>query len=1357
MSSTRNDRNKHRQQIDNTQEMEEEQVVEKKRKRIRKASEETQTSVSESQPEQTKPKKRKTIREETPPLSLDEIEDEANPVEANQEDDQPEEIESIDTTNSPFMTSSSSSHIVSPKPMYPSVEAREFDASDMAHLSTNEYMRYLIDKPGRKIGYALLKRDDKKQESAYQFAIPQGDEQNLPQLRPLHQFKVIQRYGQSRLEAATPDGTRMYGKRQVFLEAGEKGREAEAEAMRLVMFSPSGVPGKEPFWGGAHKPTALFSGKLNKEAKKELAQELKEIEKTVRGGFEMVVDHESVRIRDGIKTRNPDQNTVMGESAKDAYERFLEKYMDVLHPDMKARLKRAIDAPLRDAFYSNYRPEWLHIYGHGLYPMAYQLCLMTDDTELQPNKFYVRVVKGVLAYSVITPSGEQVKDVRTKVKAPNQPFTELMLETYQEELLKIAFKAGNVIEMEPQRADNLAAAPKWANTEMMVLERILKWFALNRPESVLKLKSFFEMLLDSELVKEINFQVTVEEKERFVKFLQTIDPFDPYPLFRHASDMMFSTATAYNLLDNAEPVSVQQIQRASAGAGGVNAASFASSSSSAAASVSSSSSPRKQAVSSQSSSSSRAMELPSQEVESVTKRHERSIVQIFTTSVHPNYDDPTKGADESECRGSGFVIRHNKKFYIVTNAHCVENGVWMCVRLANHNEKFEAERVYTSYQSDLALLEVKDPDFQKLAKPAEIGEMVRTEQKVYTIGFPKGGLEVSTDVGIVGRIEVESYEESGAYMLQVQVGAAINSGNSGGPVFSDHKVVGVAFQGYGGCQGLNYMIPVPIINHFLQEAVSGKPKGFPEIPLFVEPLENAELRNYHGMSKTQTGLRVMKVDRGTDAHAKLKPDDILLEIDGHQISNEGTVDIEGIGQRITWSHIGHMKFKGDSVTFKVLRDGGERDFYWANLPKNTSTYKNSYVFTNNQLYYIDRDGEVDRVVIDDKSKFLEALKKLNPEKRNKMRLSKEQIESTITANGGHTPVCNPEVQVVDVTLDKIPHETEVVIAKEYDKMPTFYIASGIQFQPVTQNYIEGRGADLEEVFFADQGCSLTAMDKGDPNEQMVVISNVLGCKQNMSYDARINDKVKSINGKTIKHIRDVVNAIENNKGPKHKIVTASGYRLIVNNMSQDEHAKLLKKYRKTAYCSEDLLPEAAQSHEANDNMEPECPSASSSSSASSSASAARATKFSKPSRSSMSPELSEAEESEHEDDDELTPEQRELTIADLPGARRFRAFVDELEEKYKDEKIDDEDYVDLNELPDDDDENDEDYQDKMVESEVEESAAEADDEPEVASSNKKASTLARLPMRHRFFSSSSNKRPREEEQEQQRKRHGFGS
>ena len=112
----------------------------------------------------------------------------------------------------------------------------------------------------------------------------------------------------------------------------------------------------------------------------------------------------------------------------------------------------------------------------------------------------------------------------------------------------------------PQHKGNLGAAGKWANTEMMVLERIAKWFALHQNTSTrITVKTLFEMLDESELIDKIHFEVSIEFHTRFIRFIQDLDALKEAPVFRKASDLAQATGIGYSILHSQTPIRREKI------------------------------------------------------------------------------------------------------------------------------------------------------------------------------------------------------------------------------------------------------------------------------------------------------------------------------------------------------------------------------------------------------------------------------------------------------------------------------------------------------------------------------------------------------------------------------------------------------------------------------------------------------------------------------------------------------------------------------------------------------------------------------------------------------------------------------
>ncbi len=294
-----------------------------------------------------------------------------------------------------------------------------------------------------------------------------------------------------------------------------------------------------------------------------------------------------------------------------------------------------------------------------------------------------------------------------------------------------------------------------------------------------------------------------------------------------------------------------------------------------------------------------------------------SVVQLSVYADPPDLAVPwqTKGTELSY--GSGVVIEGRR---ILTNAHVVESAVGIEVKRAGASERFAAKVVFISHDADLALVEVADPRFFEGAPAVPIGEMPRLQQDVVVYGFPIGGVTLSITSGIVSRVELDTYTQSGRKLLSVQIDAAINEGNSGGPVVSAGTVVGIAMQGMDDADNVGYMIPSPVIRHFLQDVSDGRYDGFPRLGIDVQDMESDAQRRAARMAPSATGALISRVDYGGPSYGALKPRDVLLAIDGRRIANDLTVAWPGVG-RVDYEIACQSKQIGDTISATILRNG----------------------------------------------------------------------------------------------------------------------------------------------------------------------------------------------------------------------------------------------------------------------------------------------------------------------------------------------------------------------------------------------------------------------------------------------------
>lgn len=263
--------------------------------------------------------------------------------------------------------------------------------------------------------------------------------------------------------------------------------------------------------------------------------------------------------------------------------------------------------------------------------------------------------------------------------------------------------------------------------------------------------------------------------------------------------------------------------------------------------------------------------------------------------------------------GSGFIISPDG--YILTNDHVAGNAKEITVTLTN-GEKYKAELIGTDMVSDIALLKINGKNLPHI-KLGNSDDIIIGEW-VIALGNPFGLFEIAdkptVTVGVVSATGLNLRPEGGRfYRGMIQTDAAINSGNSGGPLINTiGEAIGVnavIFTPNQGNVGVGFAIPINRVKKIVDEL---KIRGKIERDFYTGlEIQSVDLRiaRYFGLEKAE-GVIVSDVKRNSPAEkAGLKVGDIIVEINGEKIVNEDNV----------LSIITEVK-AGDILNLKVLRD-----------------------------------------------------------------------------------------------------------------------------------------------------------------------------------------------------------------------------------------------------------------------------------------------------------------------------------------------------------------------------------------------------------------------------------------------------
>jgi S1-C subfamily serine protease len=316
---------------------------------------------------------------------------------------------------------------------------------------------------------------------------------------------------------------------------------------------------------------------------------------------------------------------------------------------------------------------------------------------------------------------------------------------------------------------------------------------------------------------------------------------------------------------------------------------------------------------------------------------ETQVLRIFATKQAGYYHKPWKTPDFSRVKGSGFFFKDEQTFpgrrgLILTNAHAVSMAQGIKVSNGTEKKRYNVKLLGICNSADFAVLEMDSDEFEAMEKrngkvvPLDLGDSdsLRVGDKVQGWGYPLGGERISkSEQGEISRIEVNRYAYSGERWLMMQASLQQNSGNSGGPVLKDGKVVGVSFQGISASDRINYFIPINVIKGLMP--LLGKQELIPHWRYVVQHLFPA-LKEYYGLGAEQGGVLVTYlIPGGAPERFGMRVNDILLEIEGHEIDNYGEIFFKPLGQKIYFSEVLNRKRVGDPLAVKVIREGKTRE------------------------------------------------------------------------------------------------------------------------------------------------------------------------------------------------------------------------------------------------------------------------------------------------------------------------------------------------------------------------------------------------------------------------------------------------
>jgi serine protease Do len=368
-------------------------------------------------------------------------------------------------------------------------------------------------------------------------------------------------------------------------------------------------------------------------------------------------------------------------------------------------------------------------------------------------------------------------------------------------------------------------------------------------------------------------------------------------------------------------------------------------------------------------------------------------------------------------QGSGFLISADG--LVLTNAHVVDGAKEVTVKLSDHRE-YKAKVLGADKSSDIAVLKIEAHNLP--AVTLGDSDKLGVGDYVLAIGEPFG-LEETATAGIVSA-KGRSLPGDG-YVPFIQTDAAVNPGNSGGPLFdAGGSVVGINSQIYsnsGGYQGVSFAIPINLAVQVKDQIVKTGKVAHSRLGVEVQTLDQS-LANSFKLTSPNGALVAKVVPDSAAAEAGIKVGDVILKFNGASI-----VDAGSLSQRVG------VATPGEKASIEIWRDGKTLDL--------TATIGNAATLASAD----DSSGDPSQ------AKLCLALRPLSPEERQQA-----GVPGGLVVEDAQGRAAEAGIQQGDVVLsvDGTPVQSVAQLrkmVKDHDKQIALLIQRGDArlFVPVT--------------------------------------------------------------------------------------------------------------------------------------------------------------------------------------------------------------------------------------------------------------------------------------------------------------------
>lgn len=297
------------------------------------------------------------------------------------------------------------------------------------------------------------------------------------------------------------------------------------------------------------------------------------------------------------------------------------------------------------------------------------------------------------------------------------------------------------------------------------------------------------------------------------------------------------------------------------------------------------------------------------------------VVRVNVTTQNWDFLRPWGKRPPVTRRAVGAVIKGNR---VLVSAELVGNANYLEFEMPEGGSKTPASIEAVDYECNVAILKGDDEKFLDAFRAFEFGE-AKVGDNLQIWQLENTGVVLATS-GPLTTVEVSRYPIDESALLVYRATASIQFRDSSFnlPAIKDGKLIGLVVR-YDNSSNSAEIVPSPVIKHFLTDAAKAPYEGFPRTGMAFSDTRDPQLRRYTGLTGNGGVYITQVLPRSPAAEAGIKEGDLVLEIDGKQIDQDGNYVDPTYGKLALIHLISTRHFAGDVAKFTILREGKKQE------------------------------------------------------------------------------------------------------------------------------------------------------------------------------------------------------------------------------------------------------------------------------------------------------------------------------------------------------------------------------------------------------------------------------------------------